>query len=193
MFDDKFKSELMVGEKIVWTGQPDSSILFTKADILLVPVSALWWGFALFWEGSALFLIPEDSPNMIFFLLFGLIFVIVGFYYTIGRFFYRKMKRKRTYYAVTDKRILILSKLWGKKDVQTAYISSLPSINKSVNTKGVGVLIFGDNSINQATYANSGLEILGWGGKIAPIFYDIKDADEVYKKVTSLQGTQPKS
>lgn len=192
MFNDKFQSELMVGEKIVWTGQPDSSVLFTKADILLIPAGALWWGLALFWEGSVLLFMPKDQVSSLFVFIFGLVFVLIGFYYAIGRFFYRKMKRKKTFYAVTDKRILILSEFWGKKNVQTAYISNLPSINKSVNTKGVGVLIFGDNSINQATYANSGLEMLGWGGKIAPIFYDIKDVDEVYKKVTSLKSSPSK-
>lgn len=47
--------ELVTGESILWTGQPDTSIVFHKDDLYLIPFSLLWGGFAIFWEGAVAF------------------------------------------------------------------------------------------------------------------------------------------
>ena len=39
-----FNDELIQGESIEWSGQPDPNVLFTKADIFLVPVTLIWSG-----------------------------------------------------------------------------------------------------------------------------------------------------
>ena len=41
MPDEEFKQDLLKGEKILWAGQPDPDILFSNADIFLVPFSLL--------------------------------------------------------------------------------------------------------------------------------------------------------
>jgi len=41
-FYEVFKEELLKDEKILWSGQPETSVLFTSADIFLVPFSLLW-------------------------------------------------------------------------------------------------------------------------------------------------------
>jgi hypothetical protein len=181
-----FQGELLNGEKILWEGQPDRSILFTKADIFLIPFSALWFGFVLFWSGSVFFLVPKNHPVDILFLAFGTFFFLIGFYYAIGRFIYKKIKKDRTYYAVTNKRIIIIYKLFGR-NVVTANINTLPSINKSINAKGGGTLIFTTTNLNQSIYANTGLDLFGWGAQDILAFYDIKNVEEVYKKITTLQ------
>jgi hypothetical protein len=45
--------ELASGESVVWAAQPKVGVISHKEDSYLVPLSLLWGGFAIFWEGAA--------------------------------------------------------------------------------------------------------------------------------------------
>jgi len=181
------RSELLNGESILWSGKPETSVIFSRSDIFLVPFSLMWGGFALFWEFLALgFYKPTNPANRppIIFPLFGIPFVLIGLYMIFGRFIYKYLKKKSTYYAVTDKRVLSLSTL-GQKSVQAMDISRIPSVNKSVGRNGIGILVFGDSA---GQYANTGMGFFpnrSYGGP-SVVFYDIKDCDDVYRRVSDL-------
>ena len=171
---EPFQEDLLKNEKILWAGQPEPKVLFTRSDFFLVPFSILWFAFAAFWM---------IHPVV---LLIGLPFVLFGFYLFVGRFFYKVLRKKRTYYAVTDKRVLILTKLFGKS-LKAVYTDSIPVINKSVRSDGIGTITFGKSTYMRAMYQNSGLEFFGWGyGEYMPAFYDIAGANEVFKMVSEL-------
>ena len=51
--NELLNDELLKDEQILWSGQPETSVVFTNADIF-VPFSLLWGGFAVFWELMAL-------------------------------------------------------------------------------------------------------------------------------------------
>ena len=76
--EEQFRDDLLREEKILWSGQPDTSVHFTRADIFLVPFSLLWGGFAIFWELGALgiFFSKSDSSDgmAIIFPIFGIPF-----------------------------------------------------------------------------------------------------------------------
>ena len=76
-----FSSDLLPNEKIIWTGQPDKSVIFSPIDIFLVPFSLAWGGFAVFWELSALGVTNQRNLSHnppAFFALFGVPFVVIG-------------------------------------------------------------------------------------------------------------------
>jgi hypothetical protein len=75
-------SLLMRGERVVWEGRPPGGFMLTATDGLMIPFSLLWGGFALFWNISVW---SMGAP--LFFRLWGLPFLLVGFYMVIGRFF----------------------------------------------------------------------------------------------------------
>lgn len=179
-----FHSELIAGERIHWTGQPNPKRLLSPADIYLIPFSALWWGFALFWEWNAIKLTKGSAVD--FFPLFGLFFVIVGFYFAIGRFFYKYFKRKKTYYALTNKRILIKSVFFGSS-IQTLFVKDLQVINKSNRNDKSGQIIFGNG--NYYGSYDTGLGVLNALNNIpiVPAFYDIENVDQVYEKIIKLR------
>jgi hypothetical protein len=100
----RFRDRLMPGEKLIWEGQPPAGLLFVTQDFFLIPFGAVFLGFSIFWIVAAT---NTDQSPSIFFPLFGIPFVLVGLYTLIGRFFTDIWLRRRTAYAVTDKRILI--------------------------------------------------------------------------------------
>lgn len=95
---------LQTGEGLLWWGRPVQGFLLTPRDFLLAPFSLVWGGFAITWE--AMTLMGDERP--LFFVLWGVPFVLAGLYIMVGRFFHDSWKRSRMVYGVTSRRALIL-------------------------------------------------------------------------------------
>jgi len=89
-------------ERILSEGTPAHGLLLTRRDAVLVPFSALWLAFAVFWIGIV---IRIGAPS--FFILFGAVFVAAGLFIAVGRFAADAWLRSRTSYAVSKRPILI--------------------------------------------------------------------------------------
>ena len=132
-----FSRYLMPGEHLVWSGEPVRGPRFSSTDILLVPFSLLWGGFAVFWETTVIL-----SRAPFFFRLWGIPFVLVGLYIVAGRFFFDAFVRRNTAYAITDRRVLIIrDRPFGK--VVALNLASLPDIGLSEERGGRGTIQFG--------------------------------------------------
>lgn len=111
----ELRAHLEPGEELLWSGRPQTGILFRSCEPLVIFLSA--WG-GLPWL-AAIFLFVNlfrDVEWIAFFLepalLVGMFYILVGWpYLSVGRFFYDARKRGRTLYAVTDRRLIILSGL----------------------------------------------------------------------------------
>ena len=192
LIEEQFRDDLLKDERVLWVGQPETSVLFMGADIFLVPFSLLWGGFAIFWELSVLFAFfpvrEGKSAVPIIFLLFGMPFVIIGLYFIFGRFVYKNWKKRNTYYAVTNKRVLVLAKLFSRS-LNAANIDTVPTINKTIRSDGIGTIKFGNVNWMVSMYGNTGMDFFGsfWGADI-PTFYDIKDVNKVHEIVNELRN-----
>lgn len=127
-------SLLSDNEQILWTGKPPKGFLLRKSDIFFIPFSIIWFGFAIFWEAIVIF-----SGAPFFFIIFGLLFVAVGLYIFIGRFFVDSYKRKNTVYAITNDRIIIKSKIFTNA-VNSINIRTLSRIKFTENSRGLGTI-----------------------------------------------------
>jgi len=117
-------------------------------------VAARLSGFALFWEGGVL---HADAPLV--FKLWGIPFVLVGLYISFGRFVVDAKKRAATVYAVTDRRVLIITRFFGKK-VVTLLRSRLPEISVSEHRDGRGTLTFGPETTARGQPASPAFEFI---------------------------------
>src|SRR5215475_1038373 len=127
---EKIQPYLLSGENIYWAGMPDPKVIFHSDDWSAIPFSLLWTGFFVFWEGDALrlwhFTKSADHPDA-FMVLWGIPFLIVGNYLVWGRFVFDAWIKRRTYYAVTNRRVFILQEGWSTK-TSAQFLDSIPNI-----------------------------------------------------------------
>jgi hypothetical protein len=133
-----FQPELVADERVVWTGRPDPTRLLNRADIGLIPFSLLWGGFAMAFFQALTGRAEADTPTI----LVGAVFALVGLYFIVGRFLVKAFRKRHTFYADTDRRVLVLTDL-GPRSLNAALIGQIPAIQKHVRTDGVGSLLFG--------------------------------------------------
>lgn len=169
-----FSGRLLKGEKMVWQGQPDSGLLFTSRDWLLVPFSLFWGGFSIFWEKSVL-----DTNAPVFMKLWGVPFVLIGVYLVVGRFLLDAWIRRGIHYAVTDKRILILRSAPFSK-FSAMSLDQLPEVNLSESANGRGTIRFGTAT---PYWANGSFS--SWTPSLdsVPQFLAIEDARRVFDHI----------
>ena len=171
MIDDTFRGRLLSGERILWTGQPKRGLMFAPRDILLVPFSLLWCGFAIFWESMAF---ADGAPG--FFPLWGAMFVCIGLYFVAGRFIVDAWIRSGISYALTDQRILILRSSPFAKFIAVD-VRNAASIDLSERSDGSGTIRFGQA---QPMSGNRGMS--SWSPALDPTpqFIGIKDVRRVF-------------
>ena len=134
---DPTASLLLPGERLLWSGQPLGGVRLRSRDWGLIPFTILWCGFAIFWTVGAAW-----SGAPVTFWGFGLIFVAIGLYITIGRFFHDAWLRRRLHYAVTDRRVLRYRGGIGGA-LSSMQIDRLPELSiEDVRADGSGTLRF---------------------------------------------------
>ena len=189
--------ELISGETIYWSGQPNPHVIFHKEDVFLIPFSLLWGGFAIFWEaGVTGFWGTGTRHAPFFFMLWGVPFVVIGQYLIWGRFIYDAWLKRRTHYAVTNRRVIVLQDGRNRKLV-SAYLDSLRAVAKQGPGSGPGTLQFAPATSFFSNFSRTGSASSGRRNTFAgwttmslgdfPIFRDIDDLDSVYRLVSDLR------
>jgi uncharacterized membrane protein len=181
---DAVERHLSAGERVEWVGRPDPSRHFTRGDVFLIPFSIMWGGFAIFWEGSVL--VGGGGP---FFVLWGIPFVVIGLYFMFGRFIYKANRKRRTIYAVSNKRVMTIVRGRRGESVDATYLRSIPNISTSAVSNGRGSVEFGLSSPMAGWYANSGMEFFARSQMASSgiSFYDIEDPRGVADLVERLR------
>lgn len=124
------------------------------------PAERIWFHPALFWAATKN--MPQDQADRLLsevlsyiwrhrpshtFQYFGLIwgtpFVLFGQYLIWGRFVYSRWKKRRTYYALTNRRALIVQNGLKGRTSSSAYFDNLSVIDKRVRSDGIGIISFG--------------------------------------------------
>jgi hypothetical protein len=165
---------LSPGEQLLWSGRPRGGLRLQSSDVYMIPLSALWAGFAFFWEYMV---VTGGAP--LFFWVWGIPFVAAGLYILVGRFFYDAALRANTYYGLTDQRAIIVSTLFGNRQV-TVPLKQMGGIDLSVTADRSGTITFGTPLPAYATFARS-------GRAAPPAFVMIEDVRDVYDKILAAQ------
>jgi hypothetical protein len=133
-----------VGEKLLWVGRPATGLRFRRSDFFLIPFGLFWcvlgavfvWG--TFKAGSA--------GALWFGLPFGLCSVVIGFFCVVGRHFYDAWVRARTIYALTDRRLVIVSKN-PSRTLDLPYLRDIADVSLSKGRHGEGTIRLGTDIV----------------------------------------------
>jgi hypothetical protein len=180
--------ELVSGETLIWAGRPSPRPLFHKNDVFLVPFSLMWGGFAILWLAGVAGLWGPDSSEgepWTFGIFWGIPFVLIGQYFIWGRFIYAAWKKKGTYYAVTNRRVMVIQNGWGRKMV-AAYLDTLPTLYRETTSGKIGTLRFAE----QAPVWSQRNGFAMWDCMAVgttPAFVDVEDVDGIYRLVSDLR------
>jgi hypothetical protein len=177
------ENELMKGERLLWFGRPDPNRLFARSDGFVIPFSLMWGAFAIFWEISVI------REGWSFGVVWGIPFVAIGLYMIAGRFLVKARRRRRTHYAVTDKRVLIVDR---GGSTRAMFLSSIPTIDARLRSDGSGRSSSETPLGRRPAYADSGADFFGsdtgdWVG-----FHDIPDARSVVNLINE-ERSRPSS
>jgi hypothetical protein len=180
---EKIEPELMSGETIYWAGKPNPGVIFHSGDWMMIPFSLLWEGFAIFWESMALGIWAIESKRNEpsgFIILWGVPFVLIGQFMIWGRCLVDGWLKRRAYYALTNRRAVIVQEGWKRK-TSSAYLESVHSLDREGEL--TGTLWFGPK---HPVLAGRGQTTRCWNqfslGDV-PVFADIEDLDSVYRLV----------
>lgn len=180
---------LFPGESICWAGQPNTNVIFHKDDVWMIPLALGWSVIPMIGEAGVIGALWSGhwSPNGIMFSLFCTPFAIYAQYLIWARFLYAAWKKKRTFYAVTNRRVIVVQDGWRRRSA-VADLETLPS----------PILENGPNETGTVRFAkwqteHPGCQQLGWTrfdlmaiGNV-PTLVDIDNADFVYRLVSDLQ------
>jgi hypothetical protein len=179
--------ELAGSEKALWSGQPKQGVVFRAMDLFVVPLSLAWCGIAIF-----IFFQSMRAPKVpIFFYPFSFVFVLVGIYIVVGRFLVDARQRSRTFYAVTNERIIIASGLFSRT-LKSIDLKTLAEMSLSERKNGSGFIVFGSSSPMEsmigAMPAWPGMQ-----GRFASRFDLIAEVRPVYDIIRSAQRALTRS
>jgi len=185
---EKIQPELLSGESIHWAAMPNPNKIFHSDDWFVIPFSLMWGGFAIFWEVSALGYWGKPSQSHAapgFFALWGIPFVLMGQYFIWGRFLYDAWLKRRTFYAATNRRVLILQEGWNRR-TQFSFLESIPEISRE--GADVGTLWL---AAKLPTFGGRGTKTRGLS-RISitdgvPTLADIDNLDAVYRLILELR------
>lgn len=125
-------------------------------------------------------MIATNAP--FFFKLWGVPFVLIGLYMTVGRFFLDAKKRANTIYAITPDRIIIKSGIFTK-EIKSLNIRTLSDITFNEKSDNSGTITLGASD-----FKNSMMQGMDWPGvKQPPRLEFIEDVKSVYDKIIELQ------
>ena len=118
---------------------------------------------------------PESGLGFI--ILLG----VLGLYLSFGRFIYDMLARRKTVYALTNHRILILSGLFGPS-IEDFSLRDPPPISIRVSTNGRGTIVFSTFSSVEFFMINPSMP----GVIKQPMFERIPNATKVYQLIQSM-------
>jgi hypothetical protein len=189
----KLQSELNSGESLLWAGRPNFGVIFHSDDWYMVPFSLMWGGFAIFWEAGVLGYWGTrnrgpEGPG--FFVLWGIPFIVIGQYMIWGRFLYDGWLKRRTYYGLTSRRVLMLQEGWSRKS-SSIYVNVIPTITRDGGP--TGTIWFGPRSSVFSGRRRNTQSMSRFSVGDVPVFADIDDVDTVYQLVTELRDKAEKT
>ena len=109
---------------------------------------------------------------------------MIGFYLIVGRFWVDARQRARTHYALTDRRVIIVSGIFSRS-TQSLTVATLSNVTLTTTGSGKGTVFLGSMPPMNAWWG--ALNWPGLGQFAVPALELGDNAEEVYQKILAVQ------
>jgi hypothetical protein len=171
--------ELLPGENLLWAGRPKQGILLRASDRLTVPSALVWTGFVIFFLFKVL-TSSEPSGSGILILLF--IFLVGGFYVSVGRLLIESRLRASTYYGLTEQSVIVVQNPRSRKKVNRVALGSVSDIDLEEYSDSLGTISFdageGSSLLHPRDYPVTSFECLDHIENPRSVFSKIMEAKQ---------------
>lgn len=127
---------LAPGEQLLWAGRPKQGLALRGWDIVYWPLSILMAA-----VGTFITIMEWRDPGNPGVLIFVLLWTAGAYYAAIGRFVIDRWQRSMIFYAVTDRRAIILTGD-STDDIESIYLSTLKEVTYTRRSDNTGTLEF---------------------------------------------------
>lgn len=164
-------------------------VLFHSGDIFLIPFGILWCGMVSmgFYGEFSNACKNRQGLDLIGLAFFGL-FILIGLYFVFGRFIVDAKLRAKTFYAVTNERILIITSGLFRQTTKSLNLRTLTDISLTEKGDKYGTITFGHTA---SGYMWWNAQV--WPGMPKdPMFEMIENAKGVYDTIINAQKESQK-
>src|SRR4051812_24427951 len=106
----KINSQLSGNERVLWHDRPKQGFILRPHYLFFIPFSVLWVG------GISYFLLTNAKEEYSsIFNIFVFIAIIQLLYVVVGQIVFDILRRRNSYYAVTNERIIIVSGIFSQE------------------------------------------------------------------------------
>jgi hypothetical protein len=138
----EIRPELAPGERVFWAGRPNTRTALRDGGPIQMPYPKAWGAFTIVWEWVVIWSwVSKKSLGAIFVIPFGIMLIGMAEDLVWGRFRRALRTKKATYYAVTDRRVMVIQN-WRQRKVASSEISSLPALIVEKKSGDMGTLRF---------------------------------------------------
>lgn len=116
--NDDWSGLLNPGERILWQGQPDARIDWRRLRVMPAMLGAVFVCVGLGVAGSGLARLGSDGLHALVPAAMGLVFAAVGLRAAVGDVVIDGFRRSRTWYTLTDQRMLVATQKRGKRQLR---------------------------------------------------------------------------
>jgi Bacterial PH domain len=178
---EALQQEIASGERVLWSGPPAGGIRFESESLSRSAFGLVFFGFSVFWIHGAWNQSNSSSTQSTIFALFGIPFVLIGFYNFVGHFFWSAISRKYTEYAVTTQRVIVFSGVFSRTTKSIEY-RKIPTIACSEKSDGSGTIQFGEP---KAVNAGEGVAYVATKIEAVP---DVRTVYNIIRKASAMQA-----
>jgi hypothetical protein len=168
-------------------------LLFRPTDWFLIPMSIIWT-LVITYAAAGAWSAPSSDDHVMAVIVSMMLTAMaaVGVYTLIGRFWVDAVRRRHTWYGVTNRRVII-ARDWPRSIVRSLDIATLTDVALDEGFSDIGTVRFGvsDDAI---FYLMGGNESWPWSASMAsPRFERIRGARDVYELITAIRQSPSES
>jgi succinate dehydrogenase hydrophobic anchor subunit len=146
-------------ERILWQGRPDGRVRIRASGLIMSVLGAVLLGFALFWVNVTFAMTVGETLWHWVLPALAIPVLALGVFMLIGQYIWDALRRRRTWYTLTDRRAFVARHLI-RRNLTEYQIDARTSLQFQERRGGLGTIWFTANPTG-GRKGRAGFELIG--------------------------------